>query len=58
MKEAEPSGPAETSDPVYCPIYDWNKALALFQETPLTEPGAHRLKLGVGFASAGTQAPA
>jgi hypothetical protein len=51
VKEQESPKTAETSGPVYCRAFDWNKALALFQEAPVSEPGAHRLKLSVGFAT-------
>jgi len=35
-----------TSEPIYCPAYDWNKALSLALETPSDEePGAHRMNV-------------
>jgi hypothetical protein len=47
----ESKKPVENGAPAYCPVFDWKKALALFQDTPVTEPGAHRVPLVVSFSS-------
>ena len=54
MKEAEATKPAAA--PLYCPIFDWKKALDLAQETPGAGPGAHKQKLTVSFAAVRTHA--
>jgi len=56
LKQVETTKTAAASEPRYCVIYDWKNALALFQETPGTGPGAHKLKLPVSFATVQAQA--
>ena len=56
LKQVETSKTAAASEPRYCVVFDWKKALALFQETPGAGPGAHKLKLPVSFATAQPQA--
>jgi Right handed beta helix region len=48
LSKAEGSKPTATSEPLYCPIFDWKNALALFQEIS-AGPGAHKLKLPLSF---------
>jgi hypothetical protein len=49
-KQAE--GPKTVSaGPPYCPALDWKAALALFQNAPETQPGAHRRPLEVHFTA-------
>jgi hypothetical protein len=55
VKQEAPK-PAEAPEPVYCPVFDWRKALALASETSAAEPGAHKLKLAASFAA--VRAPA
>jgi hypothetical protein len=51
LKEIEShKTPVVVTEPVYCPVFDWKKALALAQEMSDDGPGAHRLKLSVSFA--------
>jgi len=49
IKENEPTKPAPIVEPVYCPAYDWQKALALVQDGT-QERGARRVKLTVAFS--------
>jgi hypothetical protein len=56
LKETETSKTAASSEPRYCGVYDWKKALALFQDAPGTGPGAHKLELTVSFAAARIEA--
>ena len=58
LKEVETSKTAAASEPRYCVVYDWKKALALFQETQGAGPGAHKLKLPVSLAAVQGQAQA
>ncbi len=51
LKEVESHKTAAPLEPLYCPVFDWKKALALAQETPAAGPGAHRVKLAVSFAA-------
>jgi len=55
IKEIESHKPAPVVEPVYCPVFDWKKALALAQDTPADSPGAHRPKLAVSFAAPRSQ---
>jgi len=41
---------AASSDPAYCPIFDWKQALVLAREMSEGGPGAHRSTLAVSFA--------
>jgi hypothetical protein len=56
IKEKEARKATVVAEPVYCPILDWKGALALVKDGPAVEPGAHRLKLTVNFATAQTRA--
>jgi hypothetical protein len=56
MKKEGEHKTTAASEPIYCPVYDWKKALALAQETSDAEPGAHKLKLTVSFAAAHARA--
>lgn len=56
IKEIELHKPAAVAEPVYCPVFDWKKALALAQDTPADGPGAHRLNLAVSFGTPRSQA--
>ena len=49
-KQAEPPKTVSAGPP-YCPALDWKAALALFQNTPETQPGAHRKQLEVRFTA-------
>ena len=40
-----------SAGPPYCPALDWKAALALFQNTPESQPGAHRRPLEVHFTA-------
>jgi hypothetical protein len=54
LKEVEASKTTTTAAgtaPVYCPMYDWSKALLLFRESSETGPGAHKVPLTVSFAA-------
>jgi hypothetical protein len=50
MKEIESHKTTVATEPTYCPVFDWEKALDLAQEPSGDGPGAHRLKLTVSFA--------
>ena len=51
MSKIEAAKPAAAAAaPLFCPVFDWKKAVALFQETPASEPGIHHRKLAVSFA--------
>ncbi|HEY1892787.1 MAG TPA: right-handed parallel beta-helix repeat-containing protein [Steroidobacteraceae bacterium] len=50
MAKTEGAKPAAAA-PLFCPRYDWRKALTLAQGGSETTPGAHRLKLTVAFAA-------
>ena len=49
-KQAEPPKTVSAGPP-YCPALDWKAALALFQSTSETLPGAHRKQLEVRFTA-------
>jgi Right handed beta helix region len=49
---AVPAAGTDKTNPVYCPIFDWKKALALAQGLQEDGPGAHWLKLAVSFTAA------
>jgi hypothetical protein len=51
IKQAEAPKTPSVSEPKYCPVFDWKKALALVQETPDEGPGAHKRKLAVSFSA-------
>jgi len=55
IKEIESHKPDPVAEPVYCPVFDWKKAIALAQEAPPDGPGAHRPKLTVSFAAPRSQ---
>ncbi len=52
IKEIQSQKPVAVAEPVYCPVFDWQKALVLAQDESLAGPGPHRLKLTVSFAAA------
>ncbi len=37
IKEIESHKPVAVAEPVYCPVFDWQKALVLAQDTPATD---------------------
>lgn len=51
IKEIESKKPVEVAEPVYCPVFDWQKALVLAQDESVAAPGAHRRQLAVSFAA-------
>jgi hypothetical protein len=55
IKKIETAKPAAAA-PLFCPKYDWRKALELVQDGEDVKPGAHRRKLAVAFAAARTTA--
>ena len=48
-KQQDSGKAAGKEGPVYCPVFNWEKALALAQQTSEIEPGAHSLKLAIAF---------
>ena len=53
LKEAAAGPPPlAASEPQYCPVYDYRKALALWTDGADSIPGAHRKKLEVDFHEA------
>lgn len=48
---AAPAASTDKTNPMYCPIFDWKKALALAQGLQGEGPGAHWLKLAVSFTA-------
>jgi len=52
IKEIESQKPAAVAEPVYCPAFDWQKALRLVQDESAAGPGAHTQKLAVSFTAA------
>src|SRR5262249_31064119 len=53
IKEIETHKPVVTAaEPVYCPVFDWQKAIALAQDESVVGPGAHTHTLAVSFAAA------
>jgi hypothetical protein len=56
IKEIESHKPAAVAEPIYCPAFDWKKALDLAQDESIAGAGAHRLKLAVSFAAPRSQA--
>jgi hypothetical protein len=56
-KPKPPDDPkAGKAGPVFCPLFDWKKALILARNTPDTSPGARRVQLAVSFAATDTKA--
>jgi hypothetical protein len=51
IKEIETHKPVAAAEPIYCPAADWQKALALVEDGPEEQPGAHRLKFSVAFSA-------
>jgi hypothetical protein len=51
LKQAQAAATPAPAAAKYCPVYDWQKALALFTDGPQSAPGAHRKKLEVAFGS-------
>jgi len=51
MKKIEAATAPPPAAPKYCPVYDYQKALALVTEGASTVPGAHRKKLEVMFGA-------
>jgi hypothetical protein len=51
MKEEESVKTTEIPEHVYCPVFDWKRALALAQETSGAEAGVHRVTLTVSFTA-------
>jgi hypothetical protein len=51
IKEIESKKPVAVAEPVYCPVFDWQKALVLAQDESVAGPGAHRRPLAVSFAA-------
>lgn len=49
IKEIASAKPAEIAEPVYCPAFDWQKALALIPDNSQGQ-GARRVKLTVTFS--------
>jgi hypothetical protein len=54
LQEAAAEDTAATG-PVYCPAFNWSAARALFQDTPVGEPGAHKRDLASVGSAAGAQ---
>jgi len=52
IKEIESHKPVAVAEPVYCPAFDWQKAIALAQDESIAGAGAHISKLTVSFAAA------
>jgi hypothetical protein len=53
LKEAAAAAPPPaTAEPMYCPVYDYRKALAFWTEGADNIPGAHKKKLDVVFHDA------
>lgn len=52
IKEIESHKPVAVAEPVYCPAFDWQKAIALAQDESIGGAGAHTHKLAVSFAAA------
>lgn len=50
IKEIASAKPATVVEPVYCPVFNWQKALATVPEGT-AEQGARRMKLDVAFAA-------
>jgi hypothetical protein len=51
MAKTEAAKPAAPTAPLFCPMYDWRKALTLAQIGSEATPGAYRRKLTVAFAA-------
>jgi hypothetical protein len=47
---------AANAGPIYCPMFDWKKALVLARNTPDASPGARRVQLAISFANTVTKA--
>jgi hypothetical protein len=48
--KSEVSGPSITSSgSLYCPAYDWRKALDLARTTPTSDPGVHKFQIAIAF---------
>jgi hypothetical protein len=58
LKEIAAATAPPPAAPKYCPVYDWQKALALFTAGAETAPGAHRRKLEVPVFTAAPAKPA
>jgi hypothetical protein len=52
LKEVAAPPPPATGDPLYCPVYDYQKALDFWIDGADSIPGAHRKKLDVVFHQA------
>jgi hypothetical protein len=52
IKEIESHKPVAVAEPVYCPAFDWQKAIALALDESIGGAGAHTRKLTVSFAAA------
>ena len=52
LKQAEAAAAPPPPARKYCPVYDWQKALALVTDSADSAAGAHRKKLEVSFAAA------
>ena len=56
LKEVQAAAAPPAAGAKYCPVYDYQKALALVTEGADTVPGAHRRKLEVSFGAVKSKA--